>query len=58
MKKQYSKPNLDSKAFAQFESVFTACDKGNAMQGCQPDTYETASSGLSESAAYKSDASI
>lgn len=26
MKKEYTKPKLDSKAFAQFENVFTNCD--------------------------------
>ena len=35
MKKEYSKPDLDTKAFAQFENVFTRCTKGNSMeQGC------------------------
>lgn len=35
MKKTYTKPELDSKAFAQFENVFTKCDKGNANErGC------------------------
>ena len=29
MKKDYSKPVLDTKAFAQFENVFTACSKGH-----------------------------
>lgn len=27
MKKEYSKPELDTKAYAQFENVFTGCDK-------------------------------
>lgn len=36
MKKSYLKPQLDRKAYAQFENVFTACNKGNAVpQGCQ-----------------------
>jgi len=35
MKKTYVKPELDSRTFAQFENVFTACNKGNAhAQGC------------------------
>lgn len=34
MKKEYTKPELDTKAFAQFENVFTACDKGNEKKGC------------------------
>lgn len=35
MKKTYTKPELDTKAFAQFENVFTACNKGNAIpRGC------------------------
>lgn len=29
MKKQYTKPELDIKGYAQFEEVFTKCDKGN-----------------------------
>lgn len=37
MKKEYTKPLLDTKAYAQFENVFTACNKGNASpQGCIP----------------------
>jgi len=27
MKKEYKKPELDTKAYAQFESVFTKCDR-------------------------------
>lgn len=27
MKKEYIKPELDTKAYAQFESVFTDCNK-------------------------------
>ena len=35
MKKTYEKPGLESRTFAQFENVFTACTKGNAhAQGC------------------------
>ncbi len=35
MKKEYTKPELDTKAYAQFENVFTACNKGNAAErGC------------------------
>ena len=30
IKKKYLKPELNNKAFAQFENVFTKCDKGNA----------------------------
>ena len=30
MKKDYSKPVLDTKAFAQFENVFTRCNKGES----------------------------
>ncbi|MBU7007238.1 hypothetical protein [Phosphitispora fastidiosa] len=29
MKKEYCKPELDVKAYAQFENVFTKCNKGN-----------------------------
>ena len=36
MKKTYEKPGLESRTFAQFENVLTACDKGNAhAQGCK-----------------------
>lgn len=36
MKKTYVKPELDSRTFAQFENVFTACNKGNFhAQGCE-----------------------
>lgn len=59
MKKEYTKPVLDTKAFAQFENVFTACDKGNAhAQGCVSDTYEHPSSGREFSAAFKGNGSI
>lgn len=30
MKKEYKTPELNIKAYAQFENVFTACSKGNA----------------------------
>ncbi len=29
MKKEYTKPQLDATAYAQFENVFTNCTKGN-----------------------------
>ncbi|MEQ8174748.1 MAG: hypothetical protein ABRQ26_06705 [Syntrophomonadaceae bacterium] len=46
MKKVYEKPELNAKAYAQFENVFTACDKGNASpQGCESNTYATEHSG-------------
>ena len=36
MKKEYTKPQLDAKAYAQFENVFTECTKGNAIpRGCE-----------------------
>ncbi|HHU91297.1 MAG TPA: hypothetical protein GXZ22_09635 [Clostridiaceae bacterium] len=34
MKKDYSKPVLETKAYAQFENVFTKCNKGNIKNGC------------------------
>lgn len=34
MKKKYTKPELDSKGYAQFENVFTQCTKGNSKRGC------------------------
>jgi len=35
MKKTYEKPGLESRSFAHFENVFTACDKGNwDPRGC------------------------
>jgi hypothetical protein len=33
MKKEYTKPELNTKAFAQFENVFTACGK-TKHDGC------------------------
>lgn len=35
MKKEYSKPELDTKAYAQFESVFTGCDKNPGWGDCE-----------------------
>lgn len=35
MKKEYSKPELDTKAYAQFESVFTGCSRGHKDPGCE-----------------------
>lgn len=59
MKKKYSKPEIDTKAFAQFENVFTACSKGNeAVQGCMAGIYEAPSTDPSHSAAFKSNISI
>ena len=59
MKKEYSKPELDAKAFAQFENVFTACNKGNAVpRGCESDTYDHPSSGPEWSAAFKGNGSV
>lgn len=58
MKKVYTKPELDTKAYAQFENVFTACSKGNPTKpNCQPDTYATPNDGLFYSAAYGNDTS-
>lgn len=55
MKKEYTKPKLDSKAFAQFENVFTACSKGNESKpGCYPESYGHPNEGFEYSAAYKS----
>jgi hypothetical protein len=34
MKKEYCKPELDATAYAQFENVFTNCNKGNEKRGC------------------------
>lgn len=57
MKKMYTKPLLDRKAYAQFENVFTACNKGNAIpRGCQSDTAEHPSDG-NWSAAFSSNPS-
>lgn len=39
MKKEYTKPELDIKAYAQFESVFTKCDREqecSAVEGWPP----------------------
>jgi len=37
MKKTYAKPGLESRTFAQFENVFTACTRNtnNPKFGCQ-----------------------
>ena len=32
MKKVYTKPELDTKGYAQFENVFTQCTKGNSKK--------------------------
>jgi len=56
MKKDYSKPVLDTKAFAQFENVFTKCSKGNSKNGCVVLDNEWPPSG-SEFAAFKSNSS-
>lgn len=54
MKKKYTKPALDPKAYARFENVFTACSKGNEKKaGCFPSAYATPSPGHEYSAAYK-----
>jgi len=37
MKKEWTKPELIKRAYAQFENVFTYCNKGNSKQGCIPD---------------------
>ena len=36
MKKEYVKPQIDTKAYAQFENVFAKCTKGQgqAKNGC------------------------
>lgn len=36
MKKEYSKPELDTKVYAQFENVFTACNKVKKNPICTP----------------------
>jgi len=36
MKLPYAKPGLESMVYAQFENVFTACNKGNFVpRGCE-----------------------
>lgn len=53
MKKIYTKPELNTKAYAQFENVFTACDKGNAIpQGCQSNVFPHSSTDPDGSAAF------
>ena len=34
MKKVYAKPEIDTRTFAQFENVFTACDKNPSRTNC------------------------
>lgn len=59
MKKEYSKPEIDTKAFAQFENVFTACSKGNeSVRGCISGIFDTPSTDPSGSAAFKSNMSM
>jgi hypothetical protein len=38
MKRTYTKPELDTKGYAQFEDVFTLCSKTSAVDtlGCHP----------------------
>jgi len=56
MKKEYTKPLLDAKAYAQFENVFTECTKGNAIpQGCSP--YDGWTPSESDEAAFKTNSS-
>lgn len=33
MKKEYTKPEIDAKAYAQFENVFTTCNKNSNSTG-------------------------
>lgn len=33
MKKEYTKPEIDAKAYAQFENVFTTCNKNRNSTG-------------------------
>ncbi|WP_418792214.1 hypothetical protein [Phosphitispora sp. TUW77] len=57
MKKVYMKPELDAKAYAQFENVFTECTKGNAIpQGCT--SYVDWTPSEPTEAAYKIQSSI
>lgn len=65
MKKRYITPELNIKAYAQFENVFTACSKGNAHSinkktglPCMPDVYEHPSDDPSNSAAFKTHGSL
>lgn len=65
MKQTYTKPQLETKAYAQFENVFTACSKGNEKAKsdvpgvlCQSGVFETPSSDPSGSAAFKSMGSL
>lgn len=34
MKKEYTKPELNTKAYAQFENVFTGCDQNPSETYC------------------------
>lgn len=34
MKKEYAKPELNTKAYAQFENVFTGCDQNPSQSNC------------------------
>jgi hypothetical protein len=53
MKKVYTKPELNKKAYAQFENVFTACDKGNPnTRSCHAGVFDHPSTDPSGSAAY------
>lgn len=47
MKKKYSKPELDTKAYAQFENVFTGCNKNPADSDCVSDSMYLPSDGSS-----------
>ena len=58
MKKEYTKPEINTKAYAQFENVFTACNKGNpGPAGCVTDTYATPSTAPNFSAAFNGNGS-
>lgn len=39
MKKKYTKPELNTKAYAQFESVFTGCNKTRSANCSVPNGY-------------------
>jgi len=34
MRKVYAKPEIDTRTFAQFENVFTACDRNPSRTDC------------------------
>ena len=42
MKIKYEAPEIDVKEFAQFENVYTACNKGGPGSGCVPISDEAA----------------